>query len=487
MPHRSAEGVGVAGDYVVIAVYIAGMVGIGWAGWRLARSESEFVVAGRRLGWVMYAGTMSAVVLGGASTIGGVGLGYAHGVSGAWLVVMIGLGILALHAVFARRLVRLRVCTVGEVLDLRFGGSTSVVSGVVMWVYTLMLAVTSMLAFASVFEVLLGVPDQVGVAVGGLVVVLYSVLGGMWSITVTDVVQFGVKTVGIVLVLLPVSVAAAGGFGGLRARLGAEFFDPVGVGGSTIVTYALVYGFGLLIGQDIWQRVFTARSPGVATAGGVVSGLYCLVYGVAGALIGMSARALFPGLADPDEAFATVVRELLPVGVRGLVLAAALSALMSTASGALIACSTVAVEDVVPWLVRRPLPGVVAHRWATLVLGVVAVVVAMLVGDVVGALSVAYNVLVGGLLVAVLGGLVWPRATRAGAVASMGSGSVSVVVAMLVWGWDANAPIYWGVGVGSVVFVVVSVVTPRTPEVVLGAWRARLRGAGEVSSPASSS
>ncbi len=125
------------GDYAVIALYIAGMLGVGWYGLRLARTKSDYLVAGRRLGFFMYSGTMSAVVLGGASTVGGVKLGYKFGISGAWLVLTIGVGILVLHALFARRLVKLRVYTVGEMLDLRYGGHTSAVSGVVMWGYTL--------------------------------------------------------------------------------------------------------------------------------------------------------------------------------------------------------------------------------------------------------------------------------------------------------------------------------------------------------------
>lgn len=465
-------------DYAVIALYILGMIGIGWFAVRLARTRSDYLVAGRRLGWFMYSGTMSAVVLGGASTIGGVKLGYTFGISGAWLVVTIGLGILALHALFARRLVKLRVYTVSEMLDLRYGGSTTVISGAVMWVYTLMLTVTSTIAFATIFDVLFDLPDAVGIGIGGAIVVLYSVLGGMWSITLTDIAQFVIKTVGILLVLLPVAVSAAGGLGGLRARLDASYFSVTSVGSAAILGYLVTYCFGLLIGQDIWQRVFTARTPRVATTGGVISGVYCLVYGVAGALIGTATKALYPHLDDPQNAFATVASGLLPTGLRGLVLAAALSALMSTSSGALIACSTVSTTDLLPRL-RRGLSRsaeVSANRLATLVLGVIAIGIAMVVHDVVAALTVAYNVLVGGLLVAILGALFWPRGTRAGAMASMAAGTLTVIVSMIVMGIGATEVIFYGLGASLVVHVVVSLRTPRTPDDRLTAWSRRLAG-----------
>ncbi|GAA4527224.1 sodium:solute symporter [Amycolatopsis samaneae] len=476
-----------AGDYAVIALYIAGMLGVGWFGLRLARTKSDYLVAGRRLGWVMYSGTMSAVVLGGASTVGGVKLGYTYGVSGAWLVITIGLGILVLHAVFARRLVKLRVYTVGEMLDLRYGGATSTISGVVMWVYTLMLTVTSTLAFATIFKVLFNVPGWAGIAIGGAIVVLYSVLGGMWSITLTDIVQFGVKTVGILFILLPVAISSAGGFGEMTKRLDATYFEFTAIGGQTIFTYVLVYTFGLLIGQDIWQRVFTARTPAVATGGGILSGVYCLVYGVAGALIGTAAKALYPDLGSAQDAFATIVERLLPTGVRGLVLAAALSAMMSTASGALIACSTVSTSDLLSKVGLRKGTGELRrNRITTLVLGLAAIGIAMIVDDVVNALTIAYDVLVGGLLVAIVGALFWKRGTRHGAYASMIAGTVVVITFMIVDGVDANSPIYWGLGASLVVHVVVSLATPRTPASTLDTWTARLNGSaatGETPAP----
>ncbi len=118
-------------DHAVIVAYLAGMLGMGWWGMRRAKSKSEFLVAGRRLGPWMYSGTMAAIVLGGASTIGGVGLGYKYGLSGAWMVFTISLGLLALSVLFSARIARLKVYTVSEMLDLRYGGRAGLITGVV--------------------------------------------------------------------------------------------------------------------------------------------------------------------------------------------------------------------------------------------------------------------------------------------------------------------------------------------------------------------
>ncbi|AWI28883.1 sodium:solute symporter [Streptomyces sp. ICN441] len=471
-------------DYAVIVVYLAGMLAMGWWGMRRAKSKSEFLVAGRRLGPSMYSGTMAAIVLGGASTIGGVGLGYKYGLSGAWMVFTIGLGLLALSIFFSARIARLKVYTVSEMLDLRYGGRAGLITGVVMWAYTLMLAVTSTIAYATIFDVLFDMNRTVAIILGGSIVVAYSTLGGMWSITLTDMVQFVVKTIGVLLLLLPIAVVKAGGFAEMKAQLPTEYFAPFGIGGETIFTYVLIYTFGMLIGQDIWQRVFTARDDKVARWGGTVAGTYCLAYALAGAVVGTAAKVLYPDLANADDAFATIVKDALPLGVRGLVLAAALAAVMSTSSGALIACATVANNDI--WqrlrgaVTRRadgePHDEVKGNRLFILAMGVAVIGIAIALNNVVEALTVAYNLLVGGLLVPILGGLLWKRGTVYGALSSVVVGGLAVIGLMATFGILANEPIYYGLLASLVTYVVVSLATKPTDEAILADWRERLAG-----------
>jgi solute:Na+ symporter, SSS family len=468
-------------DVAIVAAYLVAMIAFGFWGKRRATTESDFLVAGRRLGPLLYAGTMSALVLGGASTIGGVGLGYEYGLSGMWLVVAIGAGVLLLSLLFAGRVQRLGVYTVSQMLRLRYGPGASVLSGVVMFGYTLMLTVTSTIAYATIFAALLDLPRVASIVVGGLVVVLYSALGGMWSITLTDFVQFLIQTVGIFLVLLPIVLVQADGF----TALPPAALSPTTIGGDTIVTYFVIYTFGLLIGQDIWQRVFTARSPGVARWAGAASGVYCLLYGVAGALVGMGASVLVPGLEERDDAFTAVVDATMPPVLAGLVLAAALAAVMSTASGALIATATVFGKDIVQRLRSGAPDGsddehVRGNRLLIAVFGVVVIVIACVLQDVVAALTIAYDILVGGLLVPILGGLVWRRATIVGAVAAMAAGTVATLATMAVVGdIYANEPIYVGLVAGLVAFVAGSLASRPTAPDVLAEWDRRSAGKAE--------
>ena len=354
-------------DYVVLALYFAVMMGAGYWGLRRARSAEDYLVAGRRLGPFMYLGTLSAVVLGGASTIGGVSLGYEFGISGI---------------------------------------------------------------------------------------------------------------VGIFFILLPLAIVRAGGFSGMQEELPGSYFDLTAIGTGTIFTYFLLFFFGLMIGQDIWQRVFTARSPSVARWGSVAAGVYCLLYALAGALVGTAARVLLPDLAVADNAFARVASDVLPAGLTGLALAAALAAVMSTASAGLLASSTILANDVYAGFVARGdhHNRVLVSRVTTLLIGVIVLVISLLVSDVVGALTVAYNLLTGALFIPIVGALFWRRATTAGALVSMVVSSAVVVVLMATRGLFSNDPIIYGMLASLVVFVVVSLLTPRPSRERMRAWERRMSG-----------
>jgi SSS family solute:Na+ symporter len=318
-----------------------------------------------------------------------------------------------------------------------------------------MIAVTSTIASGTVFNDLLGVSTTAAIVIAGGVVVLYCVTGGMWSLTLTDIVQFAIMTLGIFALLLPFAVSEAGGFGAMGDKLPASYFEPTSIGASTIFTYFLLFFFGLMIGQDIWQRIFTGRDEKVIRRGTIFAGAYCVVYGIAGALIGAAAKVVLPNLGNPDEAFSAIVEAVLPAGITGLVLAAALAAIMSTASAALLASSTILANDLLA-LVRPVANRVLATRVVTLVVGVAVVGVSLVLNDVVGALTVAYDLLTGALFVPIVLGLLWSRGTGRAAVASIAVSSVVIVALMITSGLYSNDPIIYGLLSSLVVFVGVS-------------------------------
>ncbi len=123
------------------------------------------------------------------------------------------------------------------------------------------------------------------------------------------------------------------------------------------------------------------------------------------------------------------------------------------------------------------------NRAFILAMGVAVILISIALNDVVEALTVAYNLLVGGLLVPILGGLLWKRGTAQGALASVAVGGLAVVGLMAAYGILANEPVYYGLLASLAVYVVVSLATRPTDEATLTAWRERLAGRAPNLSP----
>ncbi|MNH13670.1 Sodium/pantothenate symporter [compost metagenome] len=207
--------------------------------------------------------------------------------------------------------------------------------------------------------------------------------------------------------------------------------------------------------------MFTARDEKVAKRAGTTAGIYCVIYGLVCAVIGMAAHVLLPDLANANNAFAAIVKSALPDGIRGLVIAAALAAMMSTASAGLLAASTVLTEDLLPKLRGGKQSSLAINRLFTLLTGICVLGIALVVEDVISALTLAYNLLVGGMLVPLIGAIYWKRATTAGAITSMTLGFVTALVFMFKDGMAANTPIYYSLAIALVSFVAVSLMSRR--------------------------
>jgi SSS family solute:Na+ symporter len=247
------------------------------------------------------------------------------------------------------------------------------------------------------------------------------------------------------------------------------------------LSFFLLFALGIVIGQDVWQRIFTARDAKVARRGTILAGIYCMAYAGATALIGMIAAVAFPGIEDEQMTFATVVVDLLPPGVSGVVLAGTLSALMSTASGTLLASSTLLSHDIYRRFVARDVPErefLRVTRRVTGALGVVILATALLIQDVLVALDIAYTLLTGSLFVPVLAGFFWKRATARGTLVSVSASALVSAVAMAVFGPGSTPPILLGMGTSFATLMAASYAT-RPPEPArLSEWHRRLKAPG---------
>lgn len=446
-------------DVFVLTVYFAALIAVGIIGTKKAKTSEIYMVAGRNLGVFMFFGCLTAVFLGGSSTIGTAQLGYENGVSGVWFVFSMGLGIMLFGLLLYKRVIGYRLMTISEFLGKRFNVGAKLIGATVAAIYALMVSVTQVIAIGSILNAVFGWDLMVSMLVGGGIVFFYTVLGGMWSVSMTDIIQFSVMTIGIFFVMLPLSLSKAGGWSQLTAQLPSEFFDFSAIGFMEIVQYILLYTLGMMVGQDIWQRYFTAKNMTVARTGGVLVGVYSLFYSLAMCVIGMSALIVLPNIENTQNVFSEMAFETLPSGLLGIVFAAVASAIMSTASGTLLASSTLIAKDILKDHFFQNITDkqfLLVSRMTTLAVGIAAIVIALWIQELLVAIDVAYAVLAGSIFVPIVIGMFWEKATPKAAFYAITLSAVVVLATLAIEGFSSNHPILYGIATNIVVMTVVS-------------------------------
>lgn len=456
-------------DIIVILIYFGTMIVIGVYGSMKAKTTEEYVLAGRNLGFFMFFGCMAAVILGGASTIGTAKLGYQYGISGMWFVVMIGLGILLLGIFMIKPLFGEKVKTISELLGKRYNTETRYLSAVVASIYTLMVSVTQVIGMGTIFHAVLGWDNNLSMLTGGGIVLFYTLLGGMWSVTITDIIQFVIKATGIFVIMLPMSLHAAGGWSNLVSKLPSTHFDLTHIGLTQILQYFLLYTLGLIISQDIWQRAFTAKTEKISRTGSISAGVFSIAYAIAISIIGMCGVVIIPNIDNPQNIFAAMALKILPPGVLGLVLACVCSALMSTSSGTLLASSTLITNDILkPFFFKNADEKrlMTVSRVVTLLVGLTGIVFALWIQDVLDALDVAYAILSGAIFVPVVLGFFWKRATAKAGFYSIIISTLVIIAGLAIEGIKSTNSIMYGIATSFFAMIILSLITTSKEVVV---------------------
>ncbi|MFA9396009.1 MAG: hypothetical protein ACERJ1_15065 [Halodesulfovibrio sp.] len=463
-------------DLIIILAYFLVMIGCGIAGIFFAKSNEDFLVAGRNLKFWMYFPCLASVILGGGATFGSVKLAYQFGFSGAWVVLMYGFGVMSMGILLSSKMANLRVISLSEMLEVRYAASARYISAIISCIYTAMIAVVQVIAIGTILHAFFGWDMVTSMVAGGAVSLLYTLLGGMWSVTITDVIQFVLMMVGVFGFLVPLSVKKAGGLDALFNAVPPSYFDPFAIGWDQLLMYFLLMYLGIMIGQDIWQRVFTAKSGKVATRGTITAGFFSILWGGAMAICGMAAFVLLPDLDEPQKALGQLVVTVMPSGLLGMVVAGLLSTLMSTVSGTILASSTLIINDLV-----KPFRGEMDNkqemflaRVITFAVGIVVLLLAVVIGDVMHALDIAYALLSGCIFVPVVAGFFWRKATAQGAVSSIVVSGIVTTVCIMTYGAFSAYTIIYGILSSAVVLVVVSLMTGPPNPAQLADWEARL-------------
>ena len=433
-------------------------------------TDTDYLLAGRKMGAGLIAVMLLATNFGGAFVLGTSQDAYSVGFAAISFAIGIFVGLVFLAVFVAKRVRAGSFVTVPDFLHARFGSQPVRLLASTLSVLALTGILAGQVGAAGSALTALGLSQVWGAIVGVVLIIAFTVLSGMWGVAITDAIQFVVIVAGMILVAV-IAVNAAGGFATITSTFEAsgvaEPFNPLNQGWSFMLGAALPVVVHKLVGQDVMQRVFSAKSARAAATGAGIAGLLTAGFAVVPALAGMAARALFPELDPSVGVMPALIENVLPVWAAGVLLAAIISAVISTADALLLAAVSNISNDFLQRFRHFRDSQQSQLRWSrivTVALGVIALGVSLLVPGIIQVLTMAFTMYGSGVFVAFMFGLFTRFGGRYAALASMVTGAVTGLLGLtgvLVIG--AVPTIVTAVGVSLITYVIVAALARETP------------------------
>jgi solute:Na+ symporter, SSS family len=349
-------------DWTAIAFYfLLIFAGAAWATWRERsrgkETSADYFLAGRNTGWFIVGASLFASNIGSEHLVGLAGTGAATGVAVAQFEILAAFILLLLGWVFAPFYLRSGVYTMPEFLERRYSPAARwYLAGISILGYVLTKISVTIFAGGIVFVALLGIDFWTGAMIVVIATGIYTIAGGLRAVLITDAIQM-VVLIGGAIAVTAIGLNAVGGWGEMTAAAGPGFMtlwkpatDP-NFPWTGIVLGAPILGIWYwCTDQFIVQRVLAARNLSEARRGTIFAGFLKLlplfIFVIPGVIAYVLVQQGRLELASPDQALPTLVATLLPAGLRGLVVAGLLAALMSSLSSVFNSTSTLITWDV---------------------------------------------------------------------------------------------------------------------------------------------
>ncbi|GAB4242714.1 MAG: sodium:solute symporter [Saprospiraceae bacterium] len=344
-------------DWIVIGVYFTALFAVAiWAITRKQKDTSDYFLAGRNVGWFVVGASIFASNIGSEHVVGLAGTGFksgmpmAHFELHAWIVLLLGWLFLPFYA-------RSGVFTMPEFLERRFNSQARWYLSIISLVgYVLTKISVTVYAGGIVITTLLGIDFWLGALITVVLTGIYTVLGGMRAVVYTEAIQAMILIIGAASVTF-IGLHEIGGWGQLRELAGSEHFnmwrpmtDPEFPWTGLLIGGSIVGIWYWCTDQYIVQRVLTARNVTEGRRGAIFGGLLKLspvfIFLVPGIIAYAMTKTGQLEVESSDQAFAAIMTQVLPSGLRGLVAAGLLAALMSSLASVFNSCSTLFTIDV---------------------------------------------------------------------------------------------------------------------------------------------
>ncbi|MCD4783985.1 MAG: sodium:solute symporter family protein [Candidatus Eremiobacteraeota bacterium] len=463
-------------DYVIFGLYMLCVLGVGFYYYFQNKNAEDYYVGGRTMSPYHVGISVVATDVGGGFSIGLGGVGFLMGLAGSWLLFT-GLVGAWLSAVFIIPKIKAidekhKMMTYPDFLRHRFGEKVALTAALISGLGYLGFTGAQVLAGAKLASSTLittapfGLsPMQFSLYVIAVIIIGYTVLGGLKAVVYTDTVQWLVLLIGLIFVAIPLSLKAVGGFAGLREALPPSHFSLLNIKPVTFINWMVTIIPIWLIGMTLYQRMYAVKDENDAKKAWYIAGFFEYpLMAFMGVVLGMCARVLFPDV-QPETGLPLLIAKVMPIGLRGIVVAAFFSAIMSTADSCLMASSGNFLNDFLQRYFFKDASEKTIIRLSqavTLLIGVFAIVLASQFKEVLNAILYAYSFMVSGLFVPTLGAFFWKKSSSIGALWAMISGGTLTLMlilfnAKLPYGLDETV---FGIALSAVVFVSLSLLFP---------------------------
>jgi SSS family solute:Na+ symporter len=431
-----------------VILYLIFSIGIGMYAATRVHNARDYVVAGRHLPIYIVTATVFATWFGSETVLGIPATFLNEGMRGivsdpfgsSMCLILVGL-------FFARKLYRMNLLTITDYYRKRYGRTVEVITGLAIIISYLGWVSAQMTALGLVFNILSQgvITSTQGTLIGAAIVLLYTLFGGMWSVALTDFFQMIIIIAGL-LYILYVASNMAGGIGHVvqhAADNGKFQFLPAANSKDVIAFIAawITMMFGSIPQQDVFQRVMSAKSENVAVAGSVLGGSFYFFFAFVPLTIAYSATLIDPslvsGLLDKDSQMILpqLILNHMPVFAQIMFFGALLSAIMSTASGTLLAPSVTFSENILkPYLSHHNDKTLLLTMRVVVVIFAIIVTLFALYSDatIYEMVENAYKVTLVIAFVPLVSGLYWKRASTQGAYLAIALG-LAVWLPMEAW------------------------------------------------------
>ncbi|MCB2219231.1 MAG: sodium:solute symporter family protein [Bacteroidetes bacterium] len=464
-------------DIIIFVIYFSLMLGVGYYFSLKNKSVEDFYVGGRSMGPWHIGLSVVATDVGGGFSIGLGGLGFVMGIAGSWLLFTGLIGAWIAAVVLIPRVYHLadkhRFLTFPQIFGHFYNGHAAIIAGIISAIGYVGFTSSQILAGAKLADAAFTeISQSTAVIIMGAIIIVYTALGGLKAVIYTDTIQWTILILGLIFIGIPVAYTNVGGWETISSVLPDRYFQLSSLSWSQFVNWFATIVPIWFVGMTLYQRIYASRSKKQAQKAWFLAGIFeWPIMAFMGVTLGLLSRVAYDtGLFDPyitpgsvfdqETGLPLLLVHVLPIGLLGIMMSAYFSAIMSTADSCLMAASGNVLTDILEKLgkKKRNHSTVLFSQFLTLILGLLALWLALKMTNVLELMLYSYAFMVSGLLVPVLGSLFLKRPHPVAAISAMlvGGGITLFLIIInikLPFGLDPNV---FGITASAIAFLIIN-------------------------------